>query len=132
MNHYNGNIQGKTFAVWGLSFKPKTDDMREAPSVVIIEKLLAQGAKVLAHDPVAMNEAKHSLGDKITYCAKQEDALNNADALLIVTEWPEFRSPDFEEVKNKLTEAVIFDGRNIYDAEELKSMGFKYYGIGVK
>jgi UDPglucose 6-dehydrogenase len=132
MQHFNGNIQGKTFAVWGLSFKPKTDDMREAPSLVIIEKLLAEGAKVKAHDPVAMHEAKHSLGDKITYCSKQEDALNDADALLIVTEWPEFRSPDFDELKNKLSEAVIFDGRNIYDAEELKSMGFKYYGIGVK
>lgn len=132
MNHFNGNIQGKTFAVWGLSFKPKTDDMREAPSIVIIEKLLAQGAKVKAHDPVAMHEAKHSLADTITYCEKQEDALIDADALLIVTEWPEFRSPDFDELKNKLKEAVIFDGRNIYDAEELKSMGFKYYGIGVK
>lgn len=132
LNHFKGNISGKTFAVWGLSFKPKTDDMREAPSLVIIEKLLSMGAKVQAHDPVAMNEAKHTLKDSISYCEKQEDALTNADALLIVTEWPEFRSPDFNEIKSKLNEAVIFDGRNIYDAVELKEMGFAYYGIGVK
>lgn len=132
MNHFKGNISGKTFAVWGLSFKPKTDDMREAPSLVIIEKLLSMGAKVQAHDPVAMNEAKHLLKDSITFCNKQEDTLTNADALLIVTEWPEFRSPDFNEIKSKLNEAVIFDGRNIYDAVELKEMGFAYYGIGVK
>ncbi len=132
LNHFKGNISGKIFAVWGLSFKPKTDDMREAPSLVIIEKLLSMGAKVQAHDPVAMNEAKHTLKDSISYCEKQEDALTNADALLIVTEWPEFRSPDFNEIKSKLNEAVIFDGRNIYDAVELKEMGFAYYGIGVK
>lgn len=132
MKHFNNDIKGKTFAVWGLSFKPKTDDMREAPSLVIIEKLLAQGAKVKAHDPIAMDEAKHSLQDKITYCKKQEDALVDADALLIVTEWSEFRAPNFEEIKSKLKSPVIFDGRNIYDAEELRSLGFHYYGIGIK
>lgn len=132
MKHFNNDIKGKTFAVWGLSFKPKTDDMREAPSVVIIEKLLAQGAHVKAHDPIAMEEAKHSLQDKITYCKKQEDALTDADALLIVTEWSEFRAPNFNEVKSKLKSPVIFDGRNIYDAEELRSLGFHYYGIGIK
>lgn len=132
LKHFNNDINGKTFAVWGLSFKPKTDDMREAPSVVIIEKLLAAGAHVKAHDPVAMDEAKHSLQDRITYCTKQEDALVDADALLIVTEWSEFRVPDFEELKSKLKNPVIFDGRNIYDAEELRSLGFHYYGIGIK
>ncbi len=132
LKHFNNDIKGKTFAVWGLSFKPKTDDMREAPSVVIIEKLLAAGAHVKAHDPVAMDEAKHSLQDRITYCTKQEDALVDADALLIVTEWSEFRVPDFEELKSKLKNPVIFDGRNIYDAEELRSLGFHYYGIGIK
>jgi UDPglucose 6-dehydrogenase len=132
MKHFNNDIKDKTFAVWGLSFKPKTDDMREAPSLVIIEKLLAQGAKVKAHDPIAMDEAKHSLQDKITYCKKQEDALVDADALLIVTEWSEFRAPNFEEIKSKLKSPVIFDGRNIYDAEELRSLGFHHYGIGIK
>lgn len=132
LKHFNNDIKGKTFAVWGLSFKPKTDDMREAPSVVIIEKLLAAGAQVQAHDPVAMDEAKHSLQDRVTYCTKQEDALVDADALLIVTEWSEFRVPDFEELKTKLKNPVIFDGRNIYDAEELRSLGFHYYGIGIK
>lgn len=132
LKHFNNDIKGKTFAVWGLSFKPKTDDMREAPSVVIIEKLLAAGAHVKAHDPVAMDEAKHSLQDRISYCTKQEDALVDADALLIVTEWSEFRAPDFEELKSKLKNPVIFDGRNIYDAEELRSLGFHYYGIGIK
>lgn len=131
MKHFNNDVKGKTFAVWGLSFKPKTDDMREAPSIVIIEKLLAAGANVKAHDPVAMQEAKHSLQDRITYCTKQEEALVDADALLIVTEWSEFRAPDFDELKSKLKTPVIFDGRNIYDAEELRSLGFHYYGIGI-
>jgi UDPglucose 6-dehydrogenase len=130
--HFNNDLKGKTFAIWGLSFKPKTDDMREAPSLVIIEKLLAAGANVKANDPVAMHEASHTLKDSITYCQKQEDALTDADALLIVTEWPEYRSPDFDEMKSKLKNPVVFDGRNIYDAEELRSMGFVYYGIGVK
>lgn len=132
MKHFNNDVKGKTFAIWGLSFKPKTDDMREAPSVVIIEKLLAAGAHVKAHDPVAMEEAKHSLQDRITYCDKQEQALEGADALLIVTEWSEFRAPDFDELKSKLKNPVVFDGRNIYDAEELRALGFQYYGIGIK
>lgn len=132
LKHFNGDINGKTFAVWGLSFKPKTDDMREAPSLVIIEKLLSAGARVKASDPVAMEEAKHTLKDTIVYCDQQEDALVDADALLIVTEWPEFRSPDFEEMKAKLKTPLVFDGRNIYDAQELRELGFTYYGIGVK
>jgi UDPglucose 6-dehydrogenase len=130
--HFGGNLKGKKFAVWGLSFKPKTDDMREAPSLVIIEKLLAEGATVSAYDPVAVKEAKHMLGDTISYAQNQFEALVDADALLVVTEWPEFRSPSFEVVGRLLKQKVIFDGRNIYDAAELKEIGFAYHCIGVK
>lgn len=131
-DHYNGDIAGKTFALWGLSFKPKTDDMREAPSLVIIEKLLAAGANVRAYDPVAMNEAKHSLGDTIVYAKDQHDALIDADALLIITEWPEFRSPNLKVLGKLMKEKVIFDGRNIYDAQEIQDAGFVYHCIGIK
>ncbi|WP_223650933.1 UDP-glucose dehydrogenase family protein [Hymenobacter psoromatis] len=130
--HFGGDLKGKKFAIWGLSFKPKTDDMREAPSLVIIEKLLAEGATVSAYDPVAIPEAKHSLGDTITYAKDQFEALVDADALLVVTEWPEFRSPSFEVVGRLLKQKAIFDGRNIYDAAELKELGFAYHCIGVK
>jgi UDPglucose 6-dehydrogenase len=130
--HFGGNLKGKKFAIWGLSFKPKTDDMREAPSLVIIEKLLAEGATVSAYDPVAVNEAKHTLGDTIIYAKDQFEALVDADALLVVTEWPEFRSPSFEVVGRLLKQKVIFDGRNIYDPIELKEIGFTYHCIGVK
>mgnify|MGYP000946994899 CR=1 FL=1 len=130
--HFSGDLKGKNFAVWGLSFKPKTDDMREAPSLVIIEKLLSEGASVRAYDPVAMEEAKHSLGDRITYVKKQDDALDGADALLLLTEWPEFRAPDFEDVASRLKQKVVFDGRNIYEGGELRALGFTYYGIGTK
>lgn len=130
--HFGGDLRGKKFAIWGLSFKPKTDDMREAPSLVIIEKLLAEGATVSAYDPVAVAEAKHTLGDTITYAKDQFDALIDADALLVVTEWPEFRSPSFEVVARLLKQKVIFDGRNIYDPAELKAIGFAYHCIGVK
>ncbi|WP_299708103.1 UDP-glucose/GDP-mannose dehydrogenase family protein [uncultured Pontibacter sp.] len=131
-NYYNGDLSGKTFAVWGLSFKPKTDDMREAPSLVIIEKLLERGAKVKAYDPVAMKEAKHSLGDSIEYGKDEYETLIDADALLLVTEWPEFRSPNFAVVSKLLKEKVVFDGRNIYDAKEMEEKGFAYFGIGIK
>jgi len=130
--HFNGELTGKTFAVWGLSFKPKTDDMREAPSLVIIQKLLEQGAKVKAYDPVAMAEAKHSLGNTIEYGKDEYETLIDADALLLVTEWPEFRSPNFAVVSKLMKEKVVFDGRNIYDAKELEEKGFAYYGIGTK
>ena len=130
--HFGGNLAGKHFAIWGLSFKPQTDDMREAPSLVIIEKLLAEGATVSAYDPVAIPEAKHTLGETITYAKDQFDALVDADALLVVTEWPEFRSPSFGVVGRLLKEKVIFDGRNIYDAAELHEIGFTYHCIGVK
>lgn len=126
------SLSGKKFAMWGLSFKPNTDDMREAPSVVIIEKLLAEGASVSAYDPVAIDEAKHMLGDRIEYASDEYAALEGADALLIVTEWPEFRIPDFKDIKAKMKNSLIFDGRNIFDREEMKKMNFEYHCIGVK
>ncbi|MCF8253999.1 MAG: UDP-glucose/GDP-mannose dehydrogenase family protein [Bacteroidia bacterium] len=129
--HYKGDLKGKTFAMWGLSFKPKTDDMREAPSLVIIEKLLHAGANVKAYDPVAMHEAKKDLGEQIEYSKDPNDALIDADALLIVTEWPEFRTPNFKVMSKLMKEKVIFDGRNIYDLEEMEEHGFTYYCIGV-
>jgi UDPglucose 6-dehydrogenase len=132
VRHYGEDLTGKTFAVWGLSFKPKTDDMREAPSVVIINELLKRGAQVRAYDPVAMEEAKHQLHDTITYAKDQYDALLDADALLLITEWPEFRLPNFEVVKKLMRGSVIFDGRNQYDRHELREMGFTYYGIGLQ
>ncbi len=130
--HFNNNLKGKTFALWGLSFKPKTDDMREAPSLVIIEKLLKAGASVVAYDPVAQHEAQRILGDTISYSNNMYDTLNNADALLIVTEWPEFRVPNFTDVAARLNNKVIFDGRNIFDTNDMKNLGFDYYCIGVK
>jgi UDPglucose 6-dehydrogenase len=132
MKHFDGNIKGKTFAMWGLSFKPKTDDMREAPSLVIIEKLLAAGANVKAYDPVAMKEAKHILGEQIEFCKDSEECLIDTDALLVVTEWPKFRTPNFQVVKKLMKGNVIFDGRNIYDIVEMQELGFDYYCIGVK
>lgn len=129
--HFNNQLKGKTFALWGLSFKPKTDDMREAPSLVIIEKLLKAGASVVAYDPVAMHEAQRILGDTISYSTDIYETLNQSDALLIVTEWPEFRSPDFEEVGKRLNNKVIFDGRNIFEPKDMKAIGYDYYCIGV-
>ena len=130
--HYNNDLKGKTFALWGLSFKPKTDDMREAPSLVIIEKLLKAGASVVAYDPVAMHEAQRILGDTISYCTDMYDTLNKADALLVVTEWPEFRVPDFDEVNKRLNKKILFDGRNIFDAGDMKKLGYDYYCIGIR
>ncbi|GAB3869816.1 UDP-glucose/GDP-mannose dehydrogenase family protein [Hymenobacter segetis] len=130
--HFGGDLRGLKIAVWGLSFKPKTDDMREAPSLVIIEKLLAAGCTVTAYDPVAMPEAKHSLGDSISYAKDEFAALIDADALLIVTEWPDFRSPNFDVVGRLMKQKVVFDGRNIYDVKELKELGFVYHCIGIK
>ena len=130
--HFGGELRGLKMAVWGLSFKPKTDDMREAPSLVIIEKLLAAGCIVTAYDPVAMPEAKHSLGDSITYAKDEYAALIDADALLVVTEWPDFRAPNFDVVGRLMKQKTIFDGRNIYDARELKDLEFAYHCIGVK
>jgi UDPglucose 6-dehydrogenase len=131
IKHFNGNIKGKTIAIWGLSFKPHTDDMREAPALVIIKKLLEAGAKVKAYDPVAMKEASHTLGDSITYAQEQYEALIDADCLMLITEWPEFKFPNFNIVRNLLHQPVIFDGRNIYDAAKMIRNEFTYYCIGV-
>jgi UDPglucose 6-dehydrogenase len=130
LNHFDGNIAGKHFAVWGLAFKPNTDDMREAPSITIIQKLLEAGATVTAFDPVAMENARFYLDDKITYAENQYEALNEADALLILTEWNEFRNPDFDKIKSLLKEPLIFDGRNVYDLDDMKEKDFTYYSIG--
>lgn len=129
---YNNNLKGKTIALWGLSFKPETDDMREAPSLVIIDKLLNSGAAVKGYDPQAMHEAKRILGDKIEYVKDQYEALIDADCLLILTEWQEFRFPNFKVMKKLLKDAIIFDGRNIFDVSEMKDMGFTYFCIGIK
>ena len=131
LKHFNGDISGKHFAMWGLSFKPNTDDMREAPSVVLTEKILAAGGTVSAYDPVAAEEAKHQLGERITYATTEYDALRGADALLLVTEWAEFRVPDFDKVKAELSNPVLFDGRNLYSPEAMAERGFDYYCIGI-
>ena len=124
------DLSGKTFAMWGLSFKPNTDDMREAPSLVLIEKIKAAGGTVVAYDPVAMPETKHLIGDAIHYVDEPYLALDNADALLLVTEWSEFKLPDFDEVSKRLKNKLIFDGRNIYDKAEMAELGYEYYCIG--
>ncbi|MEI8005577.1 MAG: UDP-glucose/GDP-mannose dehydrogenase family protein [Bacteroidota bacterium] len=129
--YFNGNLNGKTVGLWGLSFKPQTDDMREAPSLVIIKKLLDAGAKVKAYDPVAMHETQRILGNSIEYAADQYDALIDADCLLMITEWPEFKFPNFNVMRKLLKTAVIFDGRNIYDVTEIKKKNFDYFCIGV-
>jgi UDPglucose 6-dehydrogenase len=129
--HFKGQLKGKRFAIWGLSFKPNTDDMREAPSIVVVEALLKAGAEVVAYDPEAMHEAKHRyFHDRIQYAKNPMDALPRADALVLITEWNEFRRPDFDAVKAALKQPVIFDGRNIYRRNTLEKQGFKYFGIG--
>jgi UDPglucose 6-dehydrogenase len=125
-----GALKGRTIAVWGLSFKPKTDDMREAPSIAIIEALLAKGAKVQAYDPEAMGVARGIFGSRIAFVPRNYDALKGADALAVVTEWQEFREPDFPRMKKLLRSPVIFDGRNIYQPDQMKAQGFTYYSIG--
>ncbi len=131
LRHFNNDLKGKTVAVWGLSFKPQTDDMREAPSLVIINELLEAGAKVKAYDPVAMKEAKHHFGDIIAYYEDQYEALIDADCLALLTEWPEFKFPKFPVIKKLMINPVVFDGRNIYDKAEMKRNGFAYYCIGI-
>ena len=132
--HFNGDLQGKIIALWGLAFKPNTDDMREAPSRRILEELWASGAKVRAYDPVAMNEAERLYGerDDLLLVESPDDALEGADALAVVTEWMVFRSPDFESIKEQLAAPVIFDGRNIYNPDMMERLGFTYYSIGRK
>lgn len=128
--HYSGDIAGKTIALWGLSFKPETDDMREAPSLVIIDRLLKAGCIVKVYDPVAMTECKRRIGDVVTYCADIYDAAVDADAVLMLTEWNQFRVPSLSVLKKTMNSLVIIDGRNIYDAEYLAENGFTYYKIG--
>ncbi len=130
--HFNGDLKGKTFALWGLSFKPNTDDMREAPARVLMEALWEAGAKVQAFDPEAMNETQRIYGnrDDLLLCGTKEAALKNADALVIVTEWQAFRAPDFDLIKNMLNQATIFDGRNMYDPKRLAKRDFAYYSVG--
>jgi UDPglucose 6-dehydrogenase len=130
--HYPQGVKGKVFALWGLAFKPNTDDMREAPSRVLIDALTTAGAIVQAYDPEALHEAQRIFGDKagLVLCDKQADVLNQADALVIVTEWKQFRSPDFEQLSLQLTDKVIFDGRNMYEPKVVKQAGLNYYAIG--
>jgi UDPglucose 6-dehydrogenase len=126
----NIDLKGKKIALWGLSFKPNTDDIREAPALYIIEKLIESGAIVSAYDPEGMPNVKKQLGDAIHYCQNMYDALDGADALVIVTEWTVFRTPDFSKMKSLMTGNVIFDGRNLFDLEEMKEQGYKYFSIG--
>ncbi len=128
--HFGEDLKGKQFGMWGLSFKPKTDDMREAPSLVIIEELKALGATIRAYDPVAMEEAERILGNTIEYAKDEYDAIIDADALLVVTEWSEFRMPNFRILEKLMNNKAIFDGRNVYDPEEMDELGFTYYSIG--
>lgn len=130
LNYYKGNIQGKTFAVWGLSFKPKTNDMREAPSIYIINKLIDLGANIQAYDPKAMENAKNIFKDKITYAKSCYDAIDGADSIILLTEWNEFRKPNFDIIKTNLKDKVIFDGRNQYSYYELSKIGIDYINIG--
>lgn len=130
--HFGDDLSGKTFAMWGLSFKPNTDDMRESPAIIIIDELIEAGAKVKAYDPIAMKEAQHIyVGDKVTYAKDAYDACVDTDALLLVTEWSEFRIPSWSAIGKLLHDKVVFDGRNIYDKKYLSEMGFTHYGIGV-
>ena len=129
--YFKGKLKGKKIAIWGLSFKPQTDDMREAPSLVIIQKLIEAGAEVIAYDPVAVEEAKRRIGEDITYAKDQYEALIDAEALLLVTEWREFRFPNFTVMKKLMNKPLIFDGRNVYEPEEIYRQGFEYFSIGL-
>lgn len=131
LKHYNNDIKNKTFAVWGLSFKPRTNDMRESPSITIINMLLDKGAKIKAYDPKAMETAKIIFGDKIVYSSNSYEALENTDALILITEWNEFKRPSFDKIKSKLKEPIIFDGRNQYDKKRMTDRGIKYISLGV-
>ncbi len=128
--YFKGDLKGKKIALWGLAFKPNTDDIREAPALYMIDKLLSAGAEVTAYDPEAIARVKEVVGDKINYVENEYDALDDADALLIVTEWQLFRSPDFNEVKKRMNQHVIFDGRNLFDKDTIKQKGFDYFSIG--
>ena len=130
IKHALGHLEGKRIALWGLAFKAGTDDMREAPSLTVIETLLEAGVSVCAHDPAAMDQAKALLEDKIEFADSSYEALPGADALVIVTDWNEYRNPDFNRIKKGLREPVIIDGRNLYDPERMRELGIRYYSIG--
>jgi UDPglucose 6-dehydrogenase len=130
--HFGNDLKGRHFAMWGLAFKPKTDDMREAPSLVVANALTAAGATVCAFDPEAIKEAQRHLGDRISYADNALAACKGADALILVTEWSEFRHVDLDEIKPLLKQPVLFDGRNIWEPARVREKGFTYYGIGVK
>ena len=128
--HFEGNLKGKKIALWGLAFKPNTDDIREAPALYMIDKLLKSGAAVTAFDPEAIDNVKAKLGDSISFATSMMGAVEGADALLICTEWHAFRNPNFDDLKHALNGPVIFDGRNIYSPPEMEALGFDYYSIG--
>jgi UDPglucose 6-dehydrogenase len=130
--YFGDDLSGKKLALWGLSFKPDTDDIREAPALYIIDELLAAGAEITAYDPAAMPNVKREIGGKINYAENQYKVLENADALLIATEWSVFRSPDFDKVNRLLKEKVIFDGRNLYDLESMRNLNYHYESVGRK
>ena len=130
MRHFHGDITGRTVAIWGLAFKPETDDMREAPSLVLIDLITGAGGRVKVYDPVAMNECRRRLGDKVTYCKDMYEAAVDADAIMLVTEWNELRVPSYAALERIMAEKVIIDGRNIYDPEEAAEHGFTYMCIG--
>ena len=130
LKHFKGNLKGKQIAMWGLAFKPETDDMREAPALILIDKLIESGAMVKVYDPIAMKECNRRIGDKVIYATDMYDAVLDADALLLVTEWKEFRMPSWGVLKKTMKQLVVMDGRNIYDQNELQELGFEYTCIG--
>ena len=129
-SHFGASLAGKTIAVWGLAFKPRTDDIREAPALVLIESLLAAGADVRVHDPEALPNVHRIYGQRLAYCDRPYGALEQADALAVATEWNEFRNPDFEVMRRLMRQPVIFDGRNVYEPARMAALGFTYHGIG--
>ena len=130
VSYFNQNLKDKTFAIWGLAFKPETDDIREAPALYIIEELLKQGATLNVFDPEAMPNVKKKFGEQLNYTSNMYEATKNADALIICTEWSIFRTPDFNKLKQNMSQPAIFDGRNLYDVKDMKSTGFYYNSIG--
>jgi UDPglucose 6-dehydrogenase len=129
-SHFQGDLAGASISIWGLAFKPRTDDVREAPALVLIDALLERGAVIRVHDPVAMANVDQKYGDRLTYASTPEDALDHAQALVIVTEWGEFRHPDLAQMRRRMAIPVVFDGRNLYEPEQMCNAGFTYYSIG--
>jgi len=130
LKHFGGDVSGKTISVWGLAFKPRTDDIREAPALAMIDQLLSRGAKIQTHDPEAMDNVRKKYGDKLQYAERPYDALVDADALLIMTEWKDFQNLNLAAIRKLMRKPVIFDGRNIYEPKPLREAGFTYYSIG--